>query len=215
MFKLLLVDNHRLFLESLAGRLLALPEIDSVRMAADAEEAIACFRSEPANAVLMDVETFRGRAFESAWRIREIRPDSRIVFLSNNDQDVFIEAALQMGANGFLLKTDRLCDLESALSRMIRGECIFSESIRERIGRVNGKMAVTKPRNGRLQKLSRRERELLILLGEGASLKEAAAQMDVSYKTADNQKVSLMRKLDIHDRVELARFAIREGLVGV
>jgi DNA-binding NarL/FixJ family response regulator len=72
---------------------------------------------------------------------------------------------------------------------------------------------LTRPRSAAVAALSRRERELLALLGKGATLKEAAAQMQVSYKTADNQKTSLMRKLGIHDRVELARFAIREGLV--
>jgi DNA-binding NarL/FixJ family response regulator len=79
----------------------------------------------------------------------------------------------------------------------------------------SGRVTLKRRQSSIIERLSARERELLAHLGRGASLKEAAAAMKVSYKTADNQKTRLMRKLDIHDRVELARFAIREGLVSV
>ncbi|NLX13462.1 MAG: response regulator transcription factor [Phycisphaerales bacterium] len=69
------------------------------------------------------------------------------------------------------------------------------------------------PPQSRLSTLSPRERELLRVLAKGMSLKEAATVLGISYKTADKQKASLMSKLDIHDRVELARYAIREGMV--
>ena len=89
----------------------------------------------------------------------------------------------------------------------------FSKSILSRLNVGEGRIELARPRNPAVASLTPRERELLAHISRGASLKEAAAAMNISYKTADNQKNSLMQKLNIHDRVELAHFAIREGVI--
>jgi len=78
---------------------------------------------------------------------------------------------------------------------------------------INGMRSAQNPPRSRLSTLSPRERELLRVLARGVTLKDAAGILGISYKTADKQKASLMTKLNIHDRVELARYAIREGLI--
>jgi DNA-binding NarL/FixJ family response regulator len=89
----------------------------------------------------------------------------------------------------------------------------FSPDIMNRLIVKGDEVVLEHPPKSRLSSVSPRERELLRLLAKGLSLKEAASVLGISYKTADKQKASLMTKLDIHDRVQLARFAIREGLV--
>jgi DNA-binding NarL/FixJ family response regulator len=93
------------------------------------------------------------------------------------------------------------------------GRVHFSPEVLNRLVIKGDDIKLENPPRSRLSMLSPRERELLRVLARGVSLKDSAAILGISYKTADKQKASLMAKLDIHDRVELARYAIREGLV--
>jgi two-component system response regulator NreC len=145
--------------------------------------------------------------------LRQVCPEAVFAFLTHWDQDRFVRLALEHKVAGYLLKTESLETLVEGIGRLSRGQRVFSAEIETRLARVNGDLQLVKPRCPAFATLTQRELELLRHLSLGASLKEAAAVMNVSYKTADNQKANLMRKLGIHDRVELARFAIRERLV--
>ncbi len=104
--------------------------------------------------------------------------------------------------------------MREAILAAHRGRVCYAPEVLERLGVVNdGELRLNDQPRTRLELLTPRERELLSLLAQGLSLKAAGRMMNVSYKTADKHKVSLMRKLDIHDRVELARFAIREKII--
>ncbi len=211
--RLLLVDDHRLFRESVLPQLRQHPKITSVDEAENADDALTKARQNPPDLVLMDIDMPGLSPFEATRTLREIAPGCKVVFLTGHDYDSHVEQAVAANASGYVVKHDGLKTLMEAISRVSDGGLFFSEVILERMVVDKGQVRITRPRSAAVAALSRRERELLSLLGKGATLKEAAAQMRVSYKTADNQKTSLMRKLGIHDRVELARFAIREGLV--
>jgi DNA-binding NarL/FixJ family response regulator len=103
--------------------------------------------------------------------------------------------------------------LAEGVRNVAAGRVHFSPEVMSRLVVQGNEIRLENPPKSRLRMLSPRERELLRVLAKGVSLKEAAAILGISYKTADKQKASLMAKLDIHDRVELARYAIREGLV--
>ena len=118
-----------------------------------------------------------------------------------------------MKANGFVVKSEGISALIEAIHNVVMGWIHFSPVIMNRLVIQGDVIRLEDPPKSRLGVLSPREHELLRVLAKGLSLKEAAAVMGISYKTADKQKASLMAKLDIHDRVELARYAIREGLV--
>jgi DNA-binding NarL/FixJ family response regulator len=199
--RLLLVDDHRLFRESMSPQLALHPKVTLVDEAENAEMALAKVRESPPDLVLMDID------------MRETAPSCKVVFLTGHDYDSHVEEAIGAQASGYVVKHDGLQTLMEAITRVLDGGLYFSEVIMSRMVVDNNQIRLTRPRSAAVAALSRRERELLSLLGKGATLKEAALHMRVSYKTADNQKTSLMRKLGIHDRVELARFAIREGLV--
>ncbi len=211
--RLLLVDDHRLFRESVLPRLAVHPKVTSVDDAENAEAALAKVRENPPDLVLMDIDMPGMSPFEATRLICETVPQCKVVFLTGHDYDSHIEEAIAAHASGYVVKHDGLQTLMEAISKVSEGGLFFSEAILSRMVVDKNQVRLTRPRSAAVAALSRRERELLSLLGKGATLKEAAAQMRVSYKTADNQKTSLMRKLGIHDRVELARFAIREGLV--
>jgi DNA-binding NarL/FixJ family response regulator len=211
--RLLLVDDHRLFRESMSPQLALHPKVTLVDEAENAEMALAKVRESPPDLVLMDIDMPGMSPFEAARLIRETAPSCKVVFLTGHDYDSHVEEAIGAQASGYVVKHDGLQTLMEAITRVLDGGLYFSEVIMSRMVVDNNQIRLTRPRSAAVAALSRRERELLSLLGKGATLKEAALHMRVSYKTADNQKTSLMRKLGIHDRVELARFAIREGLV--
>jgi DNA-binding NarL/FixJ family response regulator len=210
---LLLVDDHRLFRESVLPQLALHPKVNAVSEAENAGVALAKVRESAPDLVLMDIDMPGMNPFEATRLIHETAPQCKVIFLTGHDYDSHVEEAIAAHASGYVVKHDGLQTLMEAISKVHDGGLYFSEVILSRMVVDKNSVRLTRPRSAAVAALSRRERELLSLLGKGATLKEAAAQMQVSYKTADNQKTSLMRKLGIHDRVELARFAIREGLV--
>lgn len=213
MLRILLVDDHILLREALKLQLSSIADNVEIHEADHGGEAFDLFERYSPELTLLDVDLPDGHAFPLVERMRRLRPGCRVLFLTGYDYDEFIEHAIRVGVHGYVLKSDGVASLLDAIRIVRDGGHYFSDRIARRLEFLNGKPRLTRPRSEALARLTQRERELLACLGRGASLKEAAAMMQVSYKTADNQKANLMRKLDIHDRVELARFAIREGLI--
>lgn len=215
MMTILVVDDYTLVRESLCAQLTQCPEIGSVIQAANSSQAIEKVSIFHPDIVLLDIDTPGKNIRSTIHAIRETAPGTHIILISGHDYDSYIEIAIDTQVQGYILKQEGLDVLREAMHRVSQGGKYFCKAIMNRLNIQDGRLRIATPRNAAIAALTQRERELLVHLGEGASLKEAASYMQVSYKTADNQKASLMRKLDIHDRVELARFAIREGIVSV
>lgn len=213
MISLLLVDSQRLFREGLVFQLSRCHDIESVFEATDLDEAFQLLNRRCFDIVLMEIELPWKKSFQAVSSIQAIDPNCKVVFLSGFDCDMYVQEAIAAGARGYVLKRDTLVVLTQAIATVAGGGLFFSEPIGQRLVMDNGRLRLVRPRSDAVASLTPRERELLAHLGSGTSLKEAATVMHVSYKTADNQKASLMRKLDIHDRGNLVRFAIREGWV--
>lgn len=214
MLKILLIEDQKLFRETLSAQLAQRADILDVLVAENGPAAVRMVTQHQPDIVLLEASMSEEYAFDIARVIRGIFSQVKMIFLSRQTFDSDVEEALSVDAKGFILETDGLPTLFQAISNVAAGGTYFSEPIRKRLSFEGEHPQLCRSSNRpALANLTPRERELLTYLGEGASLKEAAEAMAVSYKTADNQKASLMRKLDIHDRVELARFAIRQGLV--
>ena len=210
---ILLLDEDRLVSEAIANFLSVYRENNPVETSCNLTTALSTASRLRPRVVFTELEFSKGTVFDLIPRLRAQDACCRIVILTAHDYDSEIDRSLQAGVDGIILKYDGLDALNTCLGAVGRGEAFFSDGIRSRIRQVDGRWRLVYPRSDRVARLSRRERQLLSHLGRGASLKEAAADMQVCYKTADNQKASLMRKLDVHDRVELALFAIREKFV--
>ncbi len=211
--RLLLVDDHALVRTSLSMWLNGHEDLEVVGEAGDADAAVdLALRTKP-DMVLMDIDMPGPLCFDAARTIGRRRPETRIVFFSGHAHDRYIECALDCGVAGYITKSEDPEVMADALRRIAAGESWFSSPIRERIviDRDGPRLAVT---NGDHNlPLTPRELEVLRYIARGMSKKEIAATMHISVKTVDNHSTSLMTKLDIHDRVQLARFAIRQGLI--
>jgi len=209
--RLLLVDDHALLRESLAQRLDAEPDLTVVGTVSDASNGLeAAGRLRP-HLVLMDIDMPGTSPFEAAKRIQSLAADApRVVFLSAYCNDSYIEQAMRVEAAGYLIKSAAPSEVADSIRRIADGQRCFCHEVRHRLvddGEIEPTESTT-----RLESLSPREREILMQLAKGFSKREIARTLQISVKTVAAHTGSLMKKLDIHDRVELARFAIREGL---
>lgn len=210
--KVLIVDDHAALREPLALALSAEPDIEAAT-APEAERAVALAAADPFDVVLMDIDMPGLDCFAAARRIAEARPAAKIIFLSAFAHDSYIESALAAGAKGFLSKSEAPAAIGEAIRSVAGGGASFSEAIMKRLVIGPGSIQLAADGATRASTLTTREREILGYLAKGLSKKEIAGSLGLSVKTIDAHAVSIMGKLGIHDRVELARYAIREKLV--
>lgn len=211
----LLVDDHALVRDALGSWLRGEEGIRVVGEVGSADEAVAMAVQHHPDIVLMDIDMPGLLAFEAARLIRSRSERSRIVFLSAFTSDRYIEDALKAEAAGYISKNQPPDTVVKAIRQVAAGGVYFSPEVQRRIVIESGGARLAKEGKTRVSTLTQREMEVLRYLARGLSKKEIAATMHLSVKTVDNHSASLMGKLDIHDRVELARFAIREGLAEV
>lgn len=209
--KVLIIDDHALVREALATRFSADPRFEVVGTAGEAEAGVALAVQSRPDIVLTDIDMPGVSAFDAVKRIGALVPDVQVIFLSAFTHDRFIEQALAAGALGYVTKRESLDTVVEAASEVARGGTYFSPEVRSRIV-VDASGLHLGGGKTRATRLSPRENEVLGYLARGHSKKTIAGLMRVSIKTVDTHTLRLMGKLDIHDRVELARFAIREGM---
>lgn len=208
----LLADDHAVVRETLAQWLATESDMAVVGTVGNGEDAVAeSARLEPDVAVL-DVDMPGVLAFEAAARIAAEVPRTRILFLSGFTHDRYIEQALAVKASGYVSKSEPPASIAAAIRAVASGRAYFSPDVADRIvvGPSGVELAASQ---SRAATLTRRELTCLQYLARGLSKKEVARAMSLSERTVNTHTASLMAKLDIHNRVELTRFAIREGLV--
>lgn len=211
--RIVVADDHHLVRQGLVTQLQAVPDFDVVGDADNGERALQITLDLKPNVLLLDIDMPGISCFHAAERVHRECPDTRVIVVSAYLTDEYLNQALKVGAKGYVMKNAPFDELVEAIREAMASRVHFSEDVRSRMAASPGAEAPAAPAKTRLSTLTPRERELLRMLAAGVSLKEAARQLNVSYKTADNQRTRLMKKLEIHDRVELARFAIREGII--
>lgn len=208
----LLVDDHALVRETLASWLRGTPGLRVVGEVGSADEAIAVAIRDQPDVVVMDIDMPGLLAFDAVRTIKARCPRTRALVLSAFFHDRFIEDALRAEASGYITKSEPPEVVVKAIQAVAAGGAFFSRQVQERIVVDAGGARLADQGRTRSALLSPREQEVLRYIARGLSKKDIAAVMHLSVKTVDNHSTSLMAKLNIHDRVELARYAIREGL---
>jgi DNA-binding NarL/FixJ family response regulator len=208
----LLADDHALIREMLAERLEGESDIEVLASVADAGEALEAAKECPPVVLIMDIDMPGRSPFEVASEIRRVQPSTRVIFLSAHLNDQYIEQALESEAAGYLTKDEPTARLFEAIRAVARGGTHFSSAVSERIVIDEHGAHLGHDHLTRLHLLTQREREVLGHLAQGLPKKSIARLMGISVKTVEKHCDHVMEKLDIHDRVQLARFAIREGL---
>jgi DNA-binding NarL/FixJ family response regulator len=211
--KLALVDQQRVFVDALVYCLQNEPGIEVVFTTDGADEGVvALFDCHP-NLVILDADLPLGRAFDIASEIRRRLESVRILFLTRTVADPLIDQALRVKADGILSRDEPLVQLVQAIRSSSRGEPTFSQAIEERLDfdpvRREFQLRIDQPIKG----LTDRQLEILRHLARGDSVKAVARKLFLSPKSVDNQKFRIMSKIGVRDKVALALYAVREGLI--
>jgi DNA-binding NarL/FixJ family response regulator len=206
--RLLLADDHSLILTGI--RALLAGEFDVVGQVEDGRTLVEeALRLRP-DLVILDVTMPKLNGIEAARQIKKSWPEARLLFLTMHESPLYLREALQSGAQGYLMKSSASEELHAAIRAVLRGETYLSESIS---WQVRDTLSTPTGRPTRAAALTERQKEVLQLLAEGRSNKEIAGILGVSVKTVEFHRAQLMRTLGVHTAAELARFAVRLGLV--
>lgn len=206
---IIIADDHTLIRSALSGLLADIPGFKVLAEVGTADEALRLTASLRPTALVLDIDMPGTDAFQAASEVKQISPMTEVVFLSGSLSDRFIDNALAVGALSYVVKSDSPDEVVLAIEAVSKGKSYYSPSVRERLPKRSG----SSDGATRLASLSQRERETLRYIARGMSKKEIAPCMHITVKTVDKHVTQVMSKLDIHDRVELARFALREGIV--
>jgi DNA-binding NarL/FixJ family response regulator len=209
--KVLVCDDHALFREGVKTILSRASDVKVIGEAADGIQAVELARKLRPDVVLMDISMPALRGVDAVRRIRKGRPEVRVLMLTIYDDEEVVARCLEAGASGYLVKDAPPSQLVYAIQAAARDQRYMSPGVLKPLVGHYAKRS-DKPRTT-YDLLSDREREILVLLAEGVSLKEIAGKLNLSVKTVDAHKYNLMRKLDVHDRTSLIRFAIRTKLI--
>jgi two-component system, NarL family, response regulator NreC len=209
--RVLISEDHALFREGLRALLSAHPTLEVVGDARDGNEAVQLAKSLRPDVILMDMEMPELNGLEATRRVRRAVPASRVLMLTLYDDEEVVAECLEAGAAGYVLKDAPSSQLVYAIEAVHRGQRYLSPRVLGRVVEGNGRHG--KSAKTSFDLLTPREREVLRLLAEGHSVKQIALRLGLSVKTVDVHKSNLMRKLDLHDRSELVKYALRRKLI--
>ncbi len=211
MTSVLIADDHGIVREGLRRLLEAEEGLRVCAEAADGREVLEQVEKSAPDVVVLDITMPHMGGLETLQRLRAEHPDVKVVLLSVHGDPPFIQNAVALGADGYVLKNGRAQEVVAAVRAVTRGGSYFSPPVaREIVEQLRApKHGAAEP----LSQLSAREREVLRLIAEGLSAKEIARELAISSKTVEAHRTSLMRKLGARKATELVRFALRHGLI--
>ncbi len=201
--RVFLVDDHELFLAGVRSELGA--EFDVVGAASDVDAAIEMVRDRAPDVVLVDVHMPNGGGPRVIVEVAATNPDVRFLALSVSDAPDDVIATIRAGARGYVTKTIATGALADAIRRVAEGDAVFSPRL---AGFVLDAFAAA-PRNAadpELDLLTAREREVMRLLARGFTYKEIGRELTISVKTVETHASAVLRKLQVSNRHELARW---------
>jgi DNA-binding NarL/FixJ family response regulator len=209
--RLLVVDDHEVVREGLVAMLDRRPNFQVIAEAGTAAEAIDMARRFKPDLVVMDVRLPDGSGIEACREIRAEMPETRVLILTSYPDEEAVFSAIVAGASGYLLKQVRGRDLVAALEAVGRGESLLDPAVTQKVLDRVRRIAAGGPTD-ELAQLTAQEQKILLLVAEGKTNKEIAADVFLSDKTVKNYVSSILSKLNLHRRAQAAAYvAKRQG----
>jgi DNA-binding NarL/FixJ family response regulator len=211
--RIVIAEDHTILREGLRALLSSTPDLEVIGEAENGFSAIRCVETMKPDLVLMDLSMPRTSGMDAIREIKRRFPDTKILTLTIHDEDEYILAALQAGADGYVLKDATQAELMMAIQTVLAGKSYLSPGVSEKVinGYLEGRRRL-KPKSA-WDTITQRERETLKLIAEGYKNREIADYLCISVKTVEKHRANLMKKLGLHTASALTAFAIEKGLV--
>lgn len=208
---IMIVDDHAIVRQGLCALIEKEEDMEVTAEAATGAEAIRLARERRPDVIVMDISMPDINGIDATRSITSESPGMHILALSMESDRRFVVEVLKAGANGYVLKDAAFAELATAIRVVAAGETylpprVTTLLIKEYLQRIPDEVPAT------YETLSQREREILQLIADGSNAKEIAFAFGVSVKTVENQRHSIMKKLDLFSIAELTKYAVRQGL---
>jgi DNA-binding NarL/FixJ family response regulator len=213
--RVLVVDDHTIVRDGICALLGLAGDMEVVGEAANGREALEMVRKLMPDVVLMDIAMPVMGGLEATRRIRKEFPKVKVLALTQYDDKAYVFPVIEAGACGFISKTAASSELASGIRSVHRGDSFLSPSVARFLVEDYRQVASMKGGQDPYEQLTDREREVLKLAAEGYTTQEIADMLVLSPKTVEGHKTNLMSKLDIHNRTELVKYALRKGIITV
>ncbi len=210
MIKLMLADDHAMLREGLRSKFAGNSDVEVVGEAASGKELLAKISTVKPGVIILDMKLPDANGVTLIRQIKNNLPNCRIVVLTMYDHVRYAVHALESGADGFVVKGAPFEELLQAVRTVSSGNTFVSSTMASKLA---GHLKRGGKRKGSLESLSQREFEVLILLGNGLSVKEIAYQLGVSEKSVTTYRARVMEKLQMANKTDLIRYAIESGLI--
>ena len=210
--RVVIAEDHRMVRELVAALLAREPDFTVVGEAGNGREAIDMAQKLRPDLLVLDVGLPEIDGIEVARRLKTALPGLKLLALSIHGEERFVQAMLNAGANGYLLKTSAVTDLVQAIRAVMQGKLYVSPDVAREA--QPDELARAAPESQSIP-IGRRERQVLALLAEGKRSHEIASQLGISIATVEAHRRNIMRKLGLHTVAELTRYAVRNGLTAL
>lgn len=207
----MVVDDHPMWRDAVE-RDLTSAGFEVVGVAANGSEAVARFPACRPNVVVLDLQIPEPSGVEVIGTVLRQDPSARVLMLSASGEQDDVLAAIKAGATGYLLKSASAEELIDAVRRVSRGDTVFTPGLAGLVLGEFRRLSSPTASEDDTPQLTERETEVLKMVAKGMSYKEIADRLVLSHRTVQNHVQNTLRKLQMHNRVELTRWAIEQGL---
>ena len=205
--RIILADDHVLVRQGLRS-LLEREKFQVMAEASDGQDAVRLIETNHPDIAILDISMPTLNGIDAARGLSRSSPKTRVILLTQHEEEQYIHEALEAGVKGYVLKNQVANDLIQAIRQVCRGEFYLSPGISRAV------MEAYRNKSERpVDPLTVRERQVLQLIAEGKSTKDTASVLGISVKTAESHRMRLMQKLNIHETASLVRYAVRRGLI--
>lgn len=210
--EVIIVDDHKMIREGLKQLLELENNISVVGMASDGEECLSLLKKSKADVLLLDINMPNKNGLDILKEIKELKIEIKVIMLTVHNEVDYLLRAIEIGADGYVLKDAGSAELVHAIETVMNGESYIQPDM---IPMLNSKMVVRNSDKEKIKNLTKRELEVLILVSEGMFNKEIADKLNISERTVKNHISSIFKKIDVADRTQAAVFAIRNSLIHI
>ena len=211
--KLVLADDHAVVRSGLRMLLQAQPDMEIVGEADSGSQALAQVQKMHPDIILMDIQMPGMNGIEATRQIKEVCGETAVLALTMHEDDQYFFEMLQAGASGYLPKRAAPDELVHAIRTVSRGEVFLYPSLATRLVQSYLGGEAGSESEALVSDLTPREQEVLVHIAEGLTNPEIADKLVISVKTVDRHRENIMRKLNLHSRIDLVKYALKQGLI--